>query len=72
MIIYLFGHQDNTRMRRYVAELRQICRKFAGSQGRVLQICRRIHRPEPFRRARIVACAAARRAIGTRNGEHET
>ncbi len=29
-------------------------------------------RPLPFLRTRIVACAAASRAIGTRNGEHET
>ena len=29
-------------------------------------------RPLPFLRTRIVACAAASRAFGTRNGEHET
>ena len=109
-------------MRRYVAELRRNRREFSGSRDRVLQICRRYRRLEPFRegggaakrgrfapispgvpsasarldivqrqrrlaarpeivkqahfgfpsrplpflRTRIVACAAASRAIGTR------
>ena len=48
-IIYLCGHQDNTRMRRYVAELRRNRGEFSGSRDRVLQICRRNRCTEPFR-----------------------